>query len=879
MQLKNKLILILIVPLLTSILLMSVILVSVISVHIPKWKETISRHMLSEELSNLNFRLDNLKNITYNNIVNIKNDVLMVADYSNSINGNLLPVDKYYLNVNGIGEGNIQLINNINENYSVWYNFYDNDINQEFLNNSNILINVWRPIWKSNMNYKGLYVGFENGLFRNYPYIRLDNFPTYSYTCLINNKTIIGYDPKCRNWYISSKNKQNEVIFSNPYVGASSGKVLISASKSIHNNTNFIGVVSVDIELDYLEKILLSSKILTNGYTYLCDNNGNLIIYPNLDRTLIYNLLEKEFESDIDKNNFNQIYLNIIAGKNGQTTFKKNKDEWFITFGNIIETNYSLVMVVPKKDIMSSIDLMSNKINKILIAVIISFVILLIIILIIGIFISSKISTYIIKPIIEFNKTTKSITEGDLEVELGNINITSPDIKSTLNDFKILTKAIKFANVDYHNNNLQSAYNNYLEIEKILKELGNKKGLGVVWNNLGNVMRQLIIKNNLDKSNIYLNDAINNVQELQKEKNTPENLRLLNIILANRFMNLALLCMDMKNFDKAKSLFQQSITLHRINNNQLGEIKAVGNLGLLLLNMNQIDNAKEIILESYNNAIKLLNEKKTDKNQELLQYASLNMGIFYKTISQYDESLKYFYFALEISENININLINCCLANIIQIYEHLNFDTSLLKSKLISENKHLLFVLDTSSSMQGTRIQQCSFSISEILDKYLYIGDHLSFIKFSSRFDWIINNEIIPKNEPKKYKDNIKSKILTNIETNGSTAFYDALNEACSHMNQSKSKNLKNWIIALTDGEDNRSCIRPEQLEKSIKNNSNNLIVITVGNLSNIQIIKNLCNSSPNGFIIETENGISSIKEAFDQAINIIQGQNNMEIL
>ena len=132
-----------------------------------------------------------------------------MSDYVQSIYLGDIPIDDYYTSYNTNG-GIIPpggLIDGANYDFSLWFNRYDDDeLTNEHLKNSSIMDNVFRTLFESNPGYAGLYMGFEDGLFRHYPFLELDHYPTMSYICLKDNFQTIGYDPTCRGWYINSKN-------------------------------------------------------------------------------------------------------------------------------------------------------------------------------------------------------------------------------------------------------------------------------------------------------------------------------------------------------------------------------------------------------------------------------------------------------------------------------------------------------------------------------------------------------------------------------------------------------------------------------------------------------------------------------------------------
>ena len=100
------------------------------------------------------------------------------------------------------------------------------------------------------------------------------------------------------------------------------------------------------------------------------------------------------------------------------------------------------------------------------------------------------------------------------------------------------------------------------------------------------------------------------------------------------------------------------------------------------------------------------------------------------------------------------------------------------------------------------------------------------------------------------------------------TAFYDAVREAMIHARDTPSDNSE-WIVALTDGEDNSSRYNVEDLIKLLHNVSVKVIVITVGSLRNEREIQRLCKAG-DGHHIKADGNADSIRKAFQQVQQLI---------
>nr|QBK89200.1 MAG: uncharacterized protein LCMiAC02_02950 [Mimivirus LCMiAC02] len=888
MKLITQIMLCLTVPLAMVFIIMCFTTLSVIIPTTISWGYEVKTHIENEEINNLILRTTNLRNLSSLNFRHISNDLILMRDYANDIYGNKLPIENYYKHYYVTDPGPPLDTNGLNTEYSIWFNKASSDPNtQTYLNDSSVMDNTWRALYKSNNGYAGLYIGFEDGLFRHLPYMDLSGFPTFTYTCIITNALTVGYDPRCRGWYFLAKNDQTKIHFTEPYSDAGTGNILISVSHAIvDSSNNFLGAVSVDISMQNLASAILSEKILDNGYTYLMDMTGKLVVYPGLDYDKVYTVYDKEFTYLSEKESFEPVF-NIITGNTGnigKETFIKNGEEWLSIFSKVQDTDYIVVMVVPNSDIVKAI----TDIN-ILVGVTIGIATaIMIVITIVMIFIS------VVVNIISANKITKSIkkfdtvecaiTKGKYDVELEETDETSPEFKKMGRYLKDLILAIRFGNKSYFKGDHQKAFENYMKVLNITKEFDNKIGEGVVLNNLGSVVMELD-KMVLKRSEDYFNEAITNVEDILDSTKDNDKQRRFKITLANRYMNLGVLYVTWKKSGKAIEMYNKSISLHKQCDNKLDEITVMGNLGILYLELNDNAQAFGKFKVAFDVASGMYKDEQTKENANVLRYAMLNMGKYYNKTKDLYQALDYLVKGLRLENTIDINFQKECLTHMAQAYEKIG--NNLLANKIrktlnITRPKHVLFVLDVSGSMQGPPIRNCRESINTIIKNYMNVNDLVSLLKFQQNYSWVFKDEEI--------KGNLDDLLLTDkvnnyTQADGTTAFYYAVDKAIRHHTKMKKNNTREqWIVALTDGDDNESNkhnIYSNTVVNKIKEHGVNIIVITVGKLSNIREIKNIVRASKSGMHIEVKdgnNGVHGIKEAFTKAIKMINNRGRINI-
>lgn len=86
------------------------------------------------------------------------------------------------------------------------------------------------------------------------------------------------YNSNTRSWYIEAKENPTKVVVTDPYLDAVTG---IGVSKAMDNGS---GVVTLDLDIAFLEELMSSIKIGEKGYAFVVDNQGNVLYHPNYEQ-------------------------------------------------------------------------------------------------------------------------------------------------------------------------------------------------------------------------------------------------------------------------------------------------------------------------------------------------------------------------------------------------------------------------------------------------------------------------------------------------------------------------------------------------------------------------------------------------------------------
>lgn len=88
-----------------------------------------------------------------------------------------------------------------------------------------------------------------------------------------------GYDPRKREWYQEAIKSNENIVITDPYADASTGKIVVSIVKALADGS---GVVGVDMSLEKLLEVAGSYKIGQQGFVYILDQSGKIIVHPSL---------------------------------------------------------------------------------------------------------------------------------------------------------------------------------------------------------------------------------------------------------------------------------------------------------------------------------------------------------------------------------------------------------------------------------------------------------------------------------------------------------------------------------------------------------------------------------------------------------------------
>ncbi len=123
--------------------------------------------------------------------------------------------------------------------------------------------------------------------------IAKNNSGTYK----VNDETDYSWDDiMSGDWTWFYKPKEENSYWSAPYYWEAFDAVIVSFTRALSYQNQFIGVVGVDTSFQYIKELVGTLKLLDTGYFYLLDNEGNVLLHPTMEGENMADFLPEETE-------------------------------------------------------------------------------------------------------------------------------------------------------------------------------------------------------------------------------------------------------------------------------------------------------------------------------------------------------------------------------------------------------------------------------------------------------------------------------------------------------------------------------------------------------------------------------------------------------
>lgn len=155
------------------------------------------------------------------------------------------------------------------------------------------------------------------------------------------------------NWYFVPK-QNNAAHWVRPHTQNDSiNSTIISYCMPIHDKQgNIVGVLSADVSIERLSRIILDTKPFPNSYCTMLGSLGSYIIHP--DNTKVYHKMLRDVAKEEPDERVSELAESILAGESGCRLVQLSGKDCYVLYKPLTKRNWSVCIVCPESDIFSA---------------------------------------------------------------------------------------------------------------------------------------------------------------------------------------------------------------------------------------------------------------------------------------------------------------------------------------------------------------------------------------------------------------------------------------------------------------------------------------------------------------------------------------------
>lgn len=725
------------------------------------------------------------------------------------------------------------------------------------------------------------------------------------------------YDARCRTWFGYGRDRATteKPFFLPPRIGAVTGSDVITGAIQIANSPENV-VLNFNFSPDVLVGAINKEKILASGYFFIIDcehvstNEAVYIVHPGSSNNCQEQL-----------NSLKCAESNMCCGKTGSYTGNDFSDSEWIFFKAALSKGctlgkssftykrggaqqyasmstlalplqlFAVVAVVPYAAVIDGPESIAAMITQTVLGIIIGISVFAGMSLIFGIYKMRHLVGKINDTVIHLSDLCNRLRQDDLSVEVTQ-EPSSADMRNVLSAFGRMIISLRFGRDEYVLSNLNKAEQVFRDALELFKSIQNTRGIAIANNNLGTVN----IKNGqFDSAKQYLTNAIEQSRldlqaALATAAATPDPLgnmhpdvKRCHKTLGDRLGNLALCLQKMQKTDEHKIVLQECLQHNEECGNTVGFIIQQVNLLDVYLAEQKVPSAVACVGKILNQIkeVEIFGKLPEQKQHACLQRLKLCQALVALHLHQDVEALKLIVESLTSHELCDLSVTRRGIQLLADVYSRLQrpdlveFIVDPVQAAVFTDGssaltkvappKDVLFVLDYSGSMAGSRIKASTQNILMVFEKYISDNDSVMLNHFNTS---VITD--IPLSRKRDVAETFVKAVECLNSPNGGTAFYDAVYKAAETLKKSSNKS---YIIGLTDGDDNSSSKKPQQCANLLSANGvSGMIVISVEGEGNAEGFQTIARATKEGTVLTTSQGAEGISKAFSEVAKLISG-------
>ena len=133
------------------------------------------------------------------------------------------------------------------------------------------LVGILKAVLDGNRVYQDVYMGFP------------DDTAIMGSGFDIEAEYAKGWRATQRGWYQVAMADTNSVGITDLYIDTATGDLCITVAKAVKQGNQVVGVVAIDILVNYLQEVVFAADMNGLGYSMLLNTNGDFFIHPDSD--------------------------------------------------------------------------------------------------------------------------------------------------------------------------------------------------------------------------------------------------------------------------------------------------------------------------------------------------------------------------------------------------------------------------------------------------------------------------------------------------------------------------------------------------------------------------------------------------------------------
>ena len=164
-----------------------------------------------------------------------------------------------------------------------------------------------------------------------------------------------AYDYPSMEWF-TKPIELNDSYWSEPYFDENGGEILMTTfSMPVRDKSGKVAaILTADISLDWLTALIGEIKVYPNAFNMVVSRSGQIMVCP-VETLVMQSTIDQFALASDDYEALNQVNQAMLSGKNGEMPVRYKGETNHVYFSPVERTGWSLSIVLPEKELYSSI--------------------------------------------------------------------------------------------------------------------------------------------------------------------------------------------------------------------------------------------------------------------------------------------------------------------------------------------------------------------------------------------------------------------------------------------------------------------------------------------------------------------------------------------